>query len=851
MMWKLNPDETIFNGKTEFVETINGNLLRRIIDSDFNMDYMKEISDPNKIQYYQNLKQHLQEVCRRLKNDTLSLYPCVKKGSIGRAYYPKSVSLSQLPYRVRHTLCKDNYVDFDMKVAHQSILIQVCNFHDIPEEEYKQTSMYVSNREDELERLSMKYFNKNKSHSDYDEYRCKIKTLFTRTFYLGGFRGWCIDNALDPEEHEEDIQLILIKQELRHIVKRYIILNNKELFDNIKKNIDEKKKKEPNYNKDPIATICSMFLQNMERIIIEKIINQLIKDKLINYSDIVYCYDGLMIKKTSPLMKDNTISQICSLFKTIIYSEMDFNIEWDDKPMNADIFQELDEYDRNFNPIMDKFYLDEITFDNDLLNEYNTMLDDENADKKKLKKLEKELNMNIMDKKTEYFEKYHFKMCDKMMYCRLCNNQIYFLSKKSLKELYENQQVFQYKKGEVETKQFIDLWLKRTNIKEYQNYDFLPYPLYCPSYTYNSFRDFPIKSVKITQKYDTSILYKHLFHLCNRDEQCKEYVLNYLAHMFQYPGLLPRVSLVFISSAEGVGKNLFFETMCKTMIGEEYYLQTADPDNVLGRFSLNYQNFMVMMDEASGRDTFVNNEKIKNLITADNLVLERKGIDGFPVRNVGRYIFFSNNSTPLKIPVEDRRFMVCESYMPCEKSDKNEYFTLLHKTLTDKNIMRTFYDELMGRDLTHVSLELDRPITIKYRDLQSVNVPPEYRWLENLYYTSLEEINTNKEIIKNCRNDMELSRLQNENKELELQYNTVMDFYKMYKKYCEKAGMKTESINSVSSFGRKLRAITHLPDSGISFKKSTNGIRKYVIDIHKVYEYMKQHKLLEDYDDDF
>jgi hypothetical protein len=259
---------------------------------------------------------------------------------------------------------------------------------------------------------------------------------------------------------------------------------------------------------------------------------------------------------------------------------------------------------------------------------------------------------------------------------------------------------------------------------------------------------------------------------------------------------------------------------------------------------------MVMMDEASGRDTFVNNEKIKNLITADNLVLERKGIDGFPVKNVGRYLFFSNNSTPLKIPVEDRRFMVCESYLPCEKNDKNAYFTLLHRTLTDKNIMRTFYDELMERDLTNVSLELDRPITIKYRDLQSVNVPPEYRWLENLYYTSLEEINTNKEIIKNCRNDMELSRLQNENKELELQYNTVMDFYKMYKKYCEKAGMKTESVNSVSSFGRKLRAIAHFPDSGISYIKS-NGQRKYVIDIHKVYEYMKQHKLLEDYDDDF
>jgi hypothetical protein len=50
-----------------------------------------------------------------------------------------------------------------------------------------------------------------------------------------------------------------------------------------------------------------------------------------------------------------------------------------------------------------------------------------------------------------------------------------------------------------------------------------------------------------------------------------DYLLNYLAHMVQRPGELPRVALVF-QSEQGVGKNVFFENFANKVLGNEYML---------------------------------------------------------------------------------------------------------------------------------------------------------------------------------------------------------------------------------------------------------------------------------------
>ena len=50
-----------------------------------------------------------------------------------------------------------------------------------------------------------------------------------------------------------------------------------------------------------------------------------------------------------------------------------------------------------------------------------------------------------------------------------------------------------------------------------------------------------------------------------------------------------------------------------------------------------------------------------------------------------------------------------------------EHFTKIYNLMEDCNVMRTFYDELMQRDLTDVNLCRDRPETEIMQDMKDLN----------------------------------------------------------------------------------------------------------------------------------
>ena len=154
-----------------------------------------------------------------------------------------------------------------------------------------------------------------------------------------------------------------------------------------------------------------------------------------------------------------------------------------------------------------------------------------------------------------------------------------------------------------------------------------PPPNHVPDHIYNSFDAFTVDCEKNTYNADIQPILDHVMLLVNHDSASYEYILNYLAHLIQKPGELPLVALLFRSEKEGVDKNLFFEMFIGNMLlGSKYMLQTADIDKILGRFSMINDKLLVILDEAKGKDTFLNNEKIKNFITSPHIAWEKKGI---------------------------------------------------------------------------------------------------------------------------------------------------------------------------------------------------------------------------------
>ena len=65
---------------------------------------------------------------------------------------------------------------------------------------------------------------------------------------------------------------------------------------------------------------------------------------------------------------------------------------------------------------------------------------------------------------------------------------------------------------------------------------------------------------------------------------------------------------------------------------------------------------MIVVNETTGKDTFSINENIKCAITAEDNIIEHKGLKPYKNTNHISYIFLTNNDNPLKVSADDRRF---------------------------------------------------------------------------------------------------------------------------------------------------------------------------------------------------
>lgn len=332
------------------------------------------------------------------------------------------------------------------------------------------------------------------------------------------------------------------------------------------------------------------------------------------------------------------------------------------------------------------------------------------------------------DAKT-YFEKFHFKVMSPYCFGRKTETGYDFISKETLHNMYENLYIFSDKGKEKQA--FTKTWVSDSNIRYYESYDFCPPPIEIGNATFNLFNGFkhektsPYQTTDAEIEKNSQIFLKHLWYLCGKQNEVLFYVINYLAHMIQEPGELPRTSIVF-KSEQGVGKNLFFELFGEKILGEQYLLSTPNIDHILGRFPLINQKILVLMDEANGKESFIANDKIKNFITAKTINYEKKGVDGVNIKNCGRMLFFTNNEFPVKIEQTDRRFVVVE----CSSDMRNNtaYFKELIKAFNDKKMVWSFAQFLLKREIAEWDSVNERPITQIYKDVQKATVPSDQKF---------------------------------------------------------------------------------------------------------------------------
>lgn len=147
----------------------------------------------------------------------------------------------------------------------------------------------------------------------------------------------------------------------------------------------------------------------------------------------------------------------------------------------------------------------------------------------------------------------------------------------------------------------------------------------------------------------------------------KPWFLQWLAYPIQHPGAKLFTSVLFWSSEQGVGKSLLAE-----IVGDMYGPNRAEisRDILSGNFNAYAENTQfVHGDEITGSDSRHFADKLKGIITREQVEINKKYAPQFFLKDCANYFFTSNHVDALFLEDQDRRFFVVEVSQP-KKSDK-------------------------------------------------------------------------------------------------------------------------------------------------------------------------------------
>jgi len=165
---------------------------------------------------------------------------------------------------------------------------------------------------------------------------------------------------------------------------------------------------------------------------------------------------------------------------------------------------------------------------------------------------------------------------------------------------------------------------------------------------------------------------------------------------------------ILLKSKQGAGKNIIWEFIADFIIGKKYSLVIVivivivigDIDRLLGKFNTIVENkILTICDEISNYGgAFKSNNKLKNLITQSDQIIEKKGLDPVKFTDFNNYIFLSNNDWPIKVEQSDRRYFCLD--LDNSKCTDSDYFDALVEQLNPDSA-NIFYNYLLNIDISN------------------------------------------------------------------------------------------------------------------------------------------------------
>jgi hypothetical protein len=198
---------------------------------------------------------------------------------------------------------------------------------------------------------------------------------------------------------------------------------------------------------------------------------------------------------------------------------------------------------------------------------------------------------------------------------------------------------------------------------------------------------------------------------CNDDEALYQYTLKMFAWYVQKPYAKSGSCLV-VESDEGAGKNIISSILANEILGAKYCLETPSMKKLTGRFNhAREAKLLVVLNEAASasQTAAADQEVLKDVITEDHVVIERKGIDPYRVACRANVIIFSNNSYSVKASNRLRRFVFYK--MSNRFIGDQSHFDQIIAEFEEQEAGKHLYHYLMNIDIDTFHPQNDAPLT--------------------------------------------------------------------------------------------------------------------------------------------
>jgi hypothetical protein len=228
-------------------------------------------------------------------------------------------------------------------------------------------------------------------------------------------------------------------------------------------------------------------------------------------------------------------------------------------------------------------------------------------------------------------------------------------------------------------------------------------------------------------KDDVKIYLSHIYKvICDGDKKSYEYVIRWLAHLFQKPEEKPEVAIV-LKAGQGTGKGTFIDPIGK-IIGS-HYLHAQSPEQVIGKFNAQLENKLLVFADEFFAGSKGSTDRLKTMITESVGSIERKGQDRIQVPCFARIIMATNHENVIKIERDERRYLYLEV---SEKHKQDaEYFDKLHHAIDSKNFCNKLLGYFLSFDITSFSPR-NVPKTKALTNQKIDNLEPLDKWFYSI-----------------------------------------------------------------------------------------------------------------------